>query len=300
MPHAAESPGAPPFGYSPAPMSLARRTSLSSAIARLALLAAAGVCTPAVAHADPPRPVTSPEAAAAARQHFAHARELYQQGAYREAIGELDAALALDPNAKDLVFNLGVVHEKLGDIEDALKYFRQYETMDLDAQERAKADAYVKRLAGARHEVEKPPEPVAVTPAPTPPPPPPPPQHGRIDVFTIGAASLAVAGYGVGVFFGLRALSERPKAGFVTGRDGSYTQLQNDANTAHHAAIVSDVGFAAGVVATGLAAYLYFGRTRPTSSDGRDGGKTGDREPPVVLYGTAIPRGGALFLGARF
>ncbi len=279
-------------------MSLSWRTSVSGALSRLALVAAAAALTPSLAYADGPSK-TSPEAAAAAKQHFAHARELYQQGAYREAIGELDAALALDPSAKDLVFNLGVVHEKLGDIEDALKYFQQYETMDLDTQERAKADAYVKRLQGARHEVEKPPETVVVAPAPAPAPPPPP-QHGRIDAFTITAASLAVAGYGVGVFFGLRALSERPKAGFVTGRDGSYDQLQFDANRAHHAAVISDVAFVAGVAATGVAAYLYFGRTRPSPSDGRDHGKTGESEAPVVVYGTAIPGGGALFLGARF
>ena len=280
-------------------MSLLRRTSVSSAFVRLALVAAAAAFTPAVAHADPPKP--SAEATSAAHQHATRAHDLYQQGSYHEAIGELEAALKLDPNGKDLVFNLGVVHEKLGDLEDALRYFQHYETMDLDAQERAKADAYVKRLAGARHEVEKPPEPVVVPPAPPPaPPPPPPPQHGRIDAFTIGAASLAVAGYGVGVFFGLRALSERPKAGFVTGPDGSYAQLQDDADKAHRAAVVSDVAFATGIVATGLAAYLYFGRTKPVSSDDRDHGKTGEPESPVVLYGTAIPRGGALFLGARF
>jgi len=68
-----------------------------------------------------------------------------------------------------------VVHEKLGDIDEALKYFRRYEQMDLDPKERARADANIKRLegAGARHEVDKPPA-QAETPPPPPPPPPPP------------------------------------------------------------------------------------------------------------------------------
>jgi tetratricopeptide (TPR) repeat protein len=250
-----------------------------------------------VAHAEPPKP-TTPEAAAAAKQHFAHARELYQQGAYREAIGELEVALSLDPNGKDLVFNLGVVHEKLGDIDDALKYFHRYEQMDLDAQERAKADAYLKRLEGARREVEKPPEPAQVQPQPPPPPPPqpPPPQHGRVDALTITVAGLALAGFGVGTYFGLHSLSERPKSGSITSSENTYTDLQNQADRAHRAAIVSDVAFATGIVATGFAAYLYFGRTRPSS----DGGKTGNSWGPVVVYGTAIPRGGALVLGAQF
>jgi tetratricopeptide (TPR) repeat protein len=262
----------------------------------VALLALAPTLAPAAALADPPK-VVSADAAAQAKQHFAHARELYQQGAYREAIGELEAAFALDPSGKDLVFNLGVVHEKLGDIDDALKYFHRYEQMDLTDQERAKADAYLKRLEGARHEVEKPPEPAPTQqPTPPPPPPPPPPEHGRIDALTITAAGVAVVGFGVGTFFGLRALSERPKSGTVTSSTDTYADLQNQANKAHNAATVADVGFAAGIVATGLAAYLYFGRTRPSG----DGGKTGGAAAQVVVYGTAIPQGGALFLGARF
>jgi tetratricopeptide (TPR) repeat protein len=61
---------------------------------------------------------------AAARKHFEKARAYYGQGAYREAVNELEAAHVLDPNAKDLVFNLGVVHEKLSDIDEALNWFR--------------------------------------------------------------------------------------------------------------------------------------------------------------------------------
>jgi tetratricopeptide (TPR) repeat protein len=255
---------------------------------------ATSVGAPRAAWADE----TSPANVAAARRHFERARAYYAQGSYREAIGELEAAHTLDPNAKDLVFNLGVVHEKLGDIDDALKYFHRYEQMDLTDQERAKADAYLKRLEGARHEVEKPPEPAPPPqpPPPQPPPPPPPPEHGRVDALTITAAGLAVVGFGVGTYFGLRALSERPKAGSITSSEDTYADLQTQANKSHNAAIVADVSFATGIVATGLAAYLYFGRTRPSG----DGGKTGDSPGQVVLYGTAVPGGGALVLGGRF
>ena len=97
---------------------------------------------------------TSPANVAAARKHFEKARADYAQGAYREAIGELDAAHALDPNAKDLVFNLGVVHEKLADIDDALKWFKLYTSMNLTPTERDRADAYVKRLEGAKKELD--------------------------------------------------------------------------------------------------------------------------------------------------
>ena len=111
----------------------------------------AALARPALADAPP---ATTAANAAAARRHFDKARAFYEQGQYREAIGELDTAHALDPSAKDLVFNLGVVHEKLGDIDDALRWFRLYAGMNLTPQESDRAEAYVRRLQGARREVE--------------------------------------------------------------------------------------------------------------------------------------------------
>jgi hypothetical protein len=103
-------------------------------------------------------------------------------------------------------------------------------------------------------------------------------------------------GLGLGTFFGLRALSERPSSNVVPTSQAQHDDMQAQANKAHNAAIVADVSFAAGILATGAAAYLYFGRTKTSS----DGGKTSDTAGGVVLYGTAVPHGGALMLGARF
>ena len=50
---------------------------------------------------------------AEAQRHFAKARELYGQGNYRDARLELLEAKRLDPTSKELVFNLGIVDEKL-------------------------------------------------------------------------------------------------------------------------------------------------------------------------------------------
>jgi tetratricopeptide (TPR) repeat protein len=108
---------------------------------------------------------------AAARKHFEKARTCYQQGAYREAVAELEAAHQLDPTAKDLVFNLGVVHEKLADIDEALKWFRLYTTMDLAAPERDRADAYIRRIEGAKRELEEKQATSLPPPLPLPPPP---------------------------------------------------------------------------------------------------------------------------------
>src|SRR5579859_6139879 len=195
----------------------------------LCLAAAPAAAQTAPAGSATPSGTTSPENAEAARQHFQRGRELYQAGAYREAIVELEAAHKLDPRAKDLVFNLGVVNDRLGRIEDALRYFHQYTQMDLTTAERARADTYIRRLEGAKHEVV--PATTAVPPPPpTPPPPPPeqpkPPPKGRIDVATVIAATVAIAGFGVGIGFGIKAMTDNP-SNYVAGRDGSYQDLQN-------------------------------------------------------------------------
>src|SRR5262245_60991677 len=57
---------------------------------------------------------------AKAQQHFQRAKDLYLAGSYREAVAELEIARSLDPKAKDLVMNLGILHEKLGKYDAAV------------------------------------------------------------------------------------------------------------------------------------------------------------------------------------
>jgi tetratricopeptide (TPR) repeat protein len=219
------------------------------------------VAFPPTAHAQgSSRPeVGSPEAVAAARVHFTKGRALYQDGSYREAIVELDAARALDPKAKDLVFNLGVVHEKLGEIDEALRYARLYAEMDLEPAERTRAESYIKRLEGAKSEVEaRKASAAASTPA----------KggsadervRGRIDAVTITVGAVAVGALAGGVIFGVKALGD--KAGSTTSATVSITDLMNSEHTAHTEAIVADVCFGGAAVAAGVAAGLYFFRYR--------------------------------------
>ena len=240
---------------------------------------------------------TSPEAQQKAEEHYKKARELYQSGSYREAASELEAARALDPNAKDLVFNLGVVSEKLGRIDDALRYFRLYVQMEgVTPQEKQKAEAAVRRLEGAKREITPPP----TTPEPKP-------EHGRVDAATIVAASLAVIGIGVGAGFGIKALVDKPKSNYVTGSgagaDGTNADLVDAKDRAHTEAIVSDVGFGVGVAAAAVAAYLYFARTKPTPRTGNPGvpatvgaGQGAHAEVSVA----PTPGGGALIVQGIF
>jgi tetratricopeptide (TPR) repeat protein len=204
------------------------------------------------------------ETTAKAQQHFQRARELYQAGSYHEAIAELEAANKLDPTAKDLVLNLATVHERAGEIDEAMHWMSSYLTMELDAGERQRGEATMHRLEGAKKEIDahRPPPP----PPPTPLKPPPvrviqSPPHGRIDVLTVSALVVGVAGFGVGTYFGVRAVHDRPD-GFVTGRDGTYADLVKRTDDAHKSAIYADIGFGVGIVGVVAATILYFSRTR--------------------------------------
>jgi tetratricopeptide (TPR) repeat protein len=263
-------------------------------VAMLALTVAAAA-VPALA--QPGGASTSPtpvDAQQKAEAHYKRARELYGSGAYREAAAELEAARGLDPNAKELVFNLGVVSEKLGKFDDALRYFRLYTTMDgVTDQEKQRAEAAIKRLEGAKRETPTPQPSASASTTPTPPPPetpPTPPEKGRIDAATVVAASVAIVGLGVGTTFGIKALADKPKSSFVTGRDGSYDDLQSKASSAHREAVVADVGLGVGVVAAAITAYLYFARPKVTTTP----------SPRAQVWGSPMPGGGALVVQGTF
>jgi len=223
----------------------------------------------AVAYADGPAP-PSVENVKAAGQHFQKARELYQGGSYREAVSELEVALVLDPTAKDLVYNLGVLSEKLNRIDDSIKYFKRYVEMDVDASERAKGEAYIKRLLGAKKEVPPPPpdDPEddrnkshkrVIDKSPTSPPAT---SHGALNGVLIVGTVLGVAGISVGAIMGSKALSDKPASGSVTSTSVPYSLLASQAQSAHTEAIVSDVAFGVGIAAALTTVFLYVA-TRP-------------------------------------
>ena len=275
-----------------------RRACRRRALALGCVVASCAVAS--IASADKPRgnAAAAPSASAApqltdaeaeAQKHFAKARDLYRQGAYREAIVELEAAVKLDPKGKELVYNLGVLHEKLGDIDDALGYFRKYATMDLTPEEREKTEAAIHRLEGAKKEIE---DKRRAEQKPPPPPPPPTTSNGRIDEWTIGAASVSVAGLVFGTVFALKATSTRPQSGFVTGRDGNYNDLQSRAVSAHNQAVAADIGFGIGIAAGIGAALLYV--LRPAQN------KTPAVTGKTSVSAAPLPGGGAVVVGGSF
>lgn len=209
-----------------------------------------------------PQDPTTPTAAELdeARQHFETALVRYSQGRYREAIEQLQRARALDPAGKDLVYNLALVHEKLGDLEHSLEYFRQYLQMESDPEERARTQASIVRLEGAleQREPEREPEPIRAERSEPPVSEAKPP--GRLDDWVLVSGGVAVATLVVGAALGASALVKSPGREERTGGRRTARETRAAAVTAHKLATAADVAFAISLTSGVAAGVLYFGR----------------------------------------
>lgn len=200
-----------------------------------------------------PEPAETAEVGA--RKHFERALELYRGGNYAPALSELKRAAELDPNGKDLFFNLALVHEKLGQLEEAIAALERFRELEQDAAERERAAVTIIRLRGAL-EAARLPGVAAPAPAPSPCPPPTPTPapapaswQGR-QALLIGTASVAVVSLVVGVVFGAQALSD-DVSGESTSNTLSAEALRERAASAEREALVADVAFALAAASAG-------------------------------------------------
>lgn len=196
-----------------------------------------------VAFAQAPLGVVDEGGEAGARKHFERALELYRAGRYAAALTELEQAAERDPNGKDLFFNLALVHEKLGQLPEAIAALERFRELESDQAERERARLTIERLRGAERagEVEPsrgPTGSACVEPPPAAPPPPRPPNP-----VLIGAASLAAVSFVVGSVFGIKALSDDVKNA-ETSDALPVNQLHERARRSERAALVADLAFA--------------------------------------------------------
>jgi len=223
----------------------------------LALVCGAAVLTaPALAAAQVPVPSPEPapeSAVAGARQHFDRALELYRSGRYAEALEQLEDAAKLDPDGKDLFFNLALVHEKLGQLPEAIEALSRFRELETDAAERERARLTIERLRGAERagQIAAPPAPAGCVQVAAAPPAPP-----RPNALLIGTASVAVISLVVGAVFGGKALSD-DVGGVGTSRTLSVGQLRERGRRAAKEALVADVAFALGAAAAGTFAGVW-------------------------------------------
>jgi Tetratricopeptide repeat len=89
-----------------------------------------------------------------ARAHYQSGLKLYNAGDYKSAVTEFTAAQQLAP--ADLNnYNLGLCYDKLGDADNAVKYYRDYLNKVPDAPKRAEIEASIARLDAASKSVSK-------------------------------------------------------------------------------------------------------------------------------------------------
>lgn len=204
----------------------------------------------------------------AARSYFERALAHYRAGRYHDAIRELDAAFALDPSGKDLAYNLALVHERLGQLREAVGYLRRYVELESDPVEIASARDAITRIEGARAEQA---ERAALVAKPTAAPSAPPTpvvrcaEPGRWDGWVTATGGAAVVAMVVGVAFGVSSLVTAP-GDEGTSSERSVDDLRRAAENARTYAQVADIAFGVGLVSGAAAGFLYFGRD--ADSDG--------------------------------
>lgn len=212
---------------------------------------------------------TAAAAEASAQEHFDQALEQYRAGHYSRALASLKAAIALDPDGKDLFFNLAIVHEKLVQLPEAIAAWQRFGELETDPAERERARLTIERLRGAQGEVLLRPTPPQPCPKPAVPAP-------RIvsrgpNPVLVGAASVAVASLVVGVVFGAKALSD-DVSDARTSATLSATQLRERGRRAEREALVADVAFALAAASAGTFACLWL--LSPTEPAARAAGFT--------------------------
>ncbi len=187
-----------------------------------------------------------------ARPFFERAKELYAAGRYREAAEQLELALLRDPEGKDLVYNLALVRERVGEPEEAIPYVDRYLAMKLDPAERQRAESFRRRLEGARDEIADKRRKVVVVPLTVD-------RERAFDSWVwipaVGAGVAALSG----LVLGSMALAARP-SGFVAGRDGTFDDLVARTDEAHRYAVGADLAWIFAAAGAGTAAWFYFGR----------------------------------------
>ncbi len=219
------------------------RSSLGAALSCLTLALAFALALPAQAQV----PARAPERAgeSGARPHFDRALELYRSGQYARARDELKAAAALDPDGKDLFFNLALVQEKLGELGEAIAALERFRELEHDPAESERARLTIERLRGAQQSASSAPAAAAPCPAPAPAAAAPGP-----NLALIGSASVSVVALLVGAVFGAKAMADDP-GDARTSTSLSVAQLRERARRSEREALVADIAFGIAAASAG-------------------------------------------------
>ncbi len=217
-------------------------------------------------------------------------RAHYDAGRYRDAIIDLKAALALDPESPNLLYNVARVSELLGNLDEAIAYYTRYVGMLSDAEndERERILATIHRLEGARTELSasasQQPETLREVIYREPP------AAGTADALFWIVGGSGVALIGGSIVTGVMALSRENEVNkFVLGQDGNVATRNSLVDQANLLALASDIMLIGGVGAIATAVVLYFARTPEAPPERRvQLSVSGSRDGATLMLGGAF------------
>ena len=213
------------------------------------------------ARPHPPRTEGADHANNDAEGHYRSGRALYLEGRYDEAVVELEQALALDPNAPILLYNIALVYEKLARFERAVEYLRRYQETEEGGQEHERVDAAIRRIQGAaRHRSEHPVAPPRVVHVPMPVPTPVGPERslGRADGWfwtAMGFSGVALAA--AAIAGGLAVSTDADVQRFVLGETGTRADRQGLIDRTNNLALAADISLGTCLVSAAVGMLLY-------------------------------------------
>jgi tetratricopeptide (TPR) repeat protein len=202
----------------------------------------------------PQPPPDKPRSVRALELHD-EARHLYTKGKYDEAVVKLREAVELDPEAKILFYNLGLIEEKRGDLPAAISNYRRCLELETGEDERVKIAHIIKRLEGAKHYTAFE-EADAGRSKPAPAQQPAAGDDGGISSWVWVSGGVALVSFGVAAVLASQASARDPGDEAITGDDVTVQSLRDDASAAHSLAIGADVFLAVGVAATAATVVL--------------------------------------------
>jgi tetratricopeptide (TPR) repeat protein len=196
---------------------------------------------------------------------YKRGRANYEAGRYREAVGDLKAALQLDPYSPNLVYNVARVSELLGELSEAIYYYRRYLSLlkPSEVGERARIEKTIRRLEGAKNDSQTPSsetEPLSTE------------VSSELSLEAMDPLFWATAGSGaalllIGVVMGAVALDNYDETSeFVVGRDGSLNDRNSLASDTNLFALLADIGLISGSVLLAGAGLLFFLRQPETQT----------------------------------
>ena len=140
----------------PVLVSAARHPAVRASIFVAALLSAPALAAAQQGPAPQPPPSFEPASPpptaeiTQAEARYERARAHYAGGRYRAASAALEEAARLDPEGVNLYFNLGVVYERMGDLDRAALAYARYSDRVSDEGERERVGRILARVRAAR------------------------------------------------------------------------------------------------------------------------------------------------------